>query len=289
MGFESLKSLTSQNNGCITSDIEESVNLKDIVNLDKNEINSKMDYMVETLVRVFGDKLAFKGGYMLTKLMPNTARQTTDIDFSIGDSELYHGLLKTLEVIGDHFVDEGYISSYKIKNEIREFMSGGMDMYSSTGEKILGIDVGWHDISFGVTTTKIDICELSAFMIERMLADKITAILSRKRFRRPKDIYDLYCISNCFNFNTLLINEFIIKRTQGVGADWNNFPFKEDVIIEYKKAYDKLILTSMYKNVSLNKPDFYEVMKRFNTICEQLLKNKKSFWDYKKGVFVDAL
>lgn len=289
MGFDSLKSLTSQNNEDTGSNMKELVDLQDIINLDKNEINSKMDYMVETLVRVFGDKLAFKGGYMLTKLMPNTARQTTDIDFSIGDSKLYHDLLKTMETIGNHFVDEGYISSYKIKDEIREFMSGGMDMYSSTGEKILGIDIGWHDISFGVTTTKIDICELSAFMVERMLADKITAILSRKRFRRPKDIYDLYCISNCFDFNTSLINEFILKRTQGAGADWNNFPFKEEIIVEYKKAYDKLILTSMYKNVSLNKPDFYEVMKRFNTICEQLLKNKESFWDYKKGVFVDAL
>lgn len=182
MGFDSLKSLTLQNNEHSNSDVKESIDLQDIMNLDKNEVNSKMDYMVETLVRVFGNKLAFKGRYMLTKLMPNTAKQTTDIDFSIGNSELYRDLLKTMETIGNHFVDEGYISSYKVKDEIREFMSGGMDMYSSTGEKILGIDIGWHDISFGVTTTKIDICELSAFMIERMLADKNNCYFIKKAF-----------------------------------------------------------------------------------------------------------
>lgn len=39
-----------------------------------NHINEKLDYMVLTLVREFGDKLAFKGGYMPTKLIPNVAR-----------------------------------------------------------------------------------------------------------------------------------------------------------------------------------------------------------------------
>ena len=252
-----------------------------------NEINSDMDYMVTTLVSAFGDKLAFKGGYMLTKLIPDQARQTTDIDFSIQKSELYSDLQNTMRTIGDRFVAEGRISRYTVKDEIREFMSGGMDMYNAEGKKVLGIDVGWHDVTYGTTRTTIDIGDVRAFTIERMISDKVSAILSKKRFRRPKDIYDLYCITNCFDFNTSLVNDFILKRTGGAGADWGNFPFNETVLREYRKAYMSLRLSSIYRGHELPKPDFDAVMERFSTIYQGLRYLLKTpTWDHTKGMFV---
>lgn len=253
-----------------------------------NSINSDMDFMVTVLTRAFGDKLAFKGGYMLTKLLPKYARQTTDIDFSIQKSELYKDLITVMHKIGDAFIDRGVIASYIVKPEVQQRKSGGMDMYDEHGSKILGIDIGWHDISFGTTTTCIDIEDVRAFTVERMLADKITAILSRKRFRRPKDIYDLYCITNCFDFDANVVNEFILKRTEGVGADWQNFPFNEKVITEYEKAYNKLQLNSIYTETRLNKPDFELVLKRFDCICNTLKHSNllQTFWDHTKGTFV---
>lgn len=67
---------------------------------------SKMDKIVLMLVREYGNKLAFKGGYMLSKLLGGTAHQTTDIDFSISDSELYKSLIQSFKSVGDLLVAE---------------------------------------------------------------------------------------------------------------------------------------------------------------------------------------
>lgn len=259
----------------------------DLTHTKRNPINKQMDIMVKILCRHFGDRLAFKGGYMLTKLMPETARQTTDIDFSIQNSELYQELISVMKRIGDEFVERGFIASYTVKDVLEKYRSGGMDMFDETGRKVLGIDIGWHDITFGTTTTTVDIGNINAFTVERMLADKVTAILSRKRFRRPKDIYDLYCITNCFDFDVKLVKEYIFKRTEGVGADWCNFPFNDTVINEYAKAYSSLKLNSIVRDKVLPKPAFEDVMQRFDTISLALndTDNCFNYWDHTKLYF----
>lgn len=231
-----------------------------------NKINEYLDYMVLELVREFGNKLAFKGGYMLTKLMRNTARQTTDIDFSILSDDIYEQIKIKLWSICNHLQSTGVIDKYVIKDNIAHFMSGGADMYKN-GRKVLGVDVGWHDISYGTVIRSIDVCDVNSFKVERMLADKITAILSRKRFRRPKDLYDLYCISECMEFDAKIVQEYILKRTDGKGADWQNYPFNEKVLIEYEKAYNSLQLESIYSNVILERPTFDTVIGRFDVIA----------------------
>lgn len=256
----------------------------------ETSITSMLDEMALVLSRLFGDRLAFKGGYMLSKMMPSVARQTTDIDFSIQTSDIYASLIEAMNHIGDHFVNKGYIDHYVVKDTVQPKRSGGMDMYNANGGKVLGIDVGWHDITFGTTTTSIDIGEVRAFTVERMLADKVTAILSRKRFRRPKDIYDLYCITNCFDFDANLVNDYIIKRTEGVGAEWQNYPFNETVSREYERAYNALVVKSVKTSVQLDKPDFDEVLKRFYTLCNKLLyMSTKSYWHHESRTFEEAL
>lgn len=252
---------------------EQGITFDDVTDsIEYNVVNNYLDYMVLELVRNFGDKLTFKGGYMLTKLLPDVARQTTDIDFSIQSSELYQQLIITMEQIGQHFVNEGICASYKVKQEIQPYMSGGLDCYDSTGKKIVGIDVGWHDVTYGAVDTKIDVGTLRAFEVERMLADKVCAILSHKRFRRPKDIYDVYCITNCLPYDCKKIDSYIMRRTEGMGADWHNYPFNEDVRREYAKAYNSLTLNSIIKGVELERPSFDEVLQRFDNICSKLSK-----------------
>ena len=251
-----------------------------------NIVNNHLDYMVIELTKEFGNKLAFKGGYMLTKLMNNRARQTSDIDFSILTADIYNAIKTKLVDVCDHLISVGAIDSYKIKDNIQPNMSGGADMYKD-GKKILGVDVGWHDITYGTCIRNLDVGELNSFEIERMLADKITAILSRKRFRRPKDLYDLYCISECMEFNAKKISDYIIKRTNGIGADWANLPFTADVLREYEKAYNSLRLESVYKDVELVRPKFSVVIDRFECIANKV-KNPEGnvYWSLKKECFV---
>lgn len=73
---------------------------------------------------------------MLSKLLGGTAHQTTDIDFSISDSELYKSLIQSFKSVGDLLVAEGYIDRYVVKDVIERFRSGGIDMYSANGDKI---------------------------------------------------------------------------------------------------------------------------------------------------------
>ncbi len=239
------------------------------VEYNKNDINEKLDYITLELTRVLGGNASFKGGYILTKLIPDRARQTTDVDLSIMRKELYEDVKAVLNNIANKFMTDGVIDSFKVKDNIEPFMSGGIDFYLDN-VKILGVDVGLHDISYGVRRLSLDIGELQAFEVERMLADKITAILSRKRFRRPKDLYDLYCITDLMDFDARRVAEYILRRTDGVGADWKNYPFSDTVKVEYRKAYDKLTLNSIYTEVKLRRPPFDNAFDRFCDIAEKV-------------------
>ena len=159
-----------------------------------------------------------------------------------------------------------------------------MDMYDANGTKILGIDVGWHDITFGTTKTTIDIGEVRAFEVERMLADKIAATLSRKRFRRTKDIYDIFCITNCFDADLNKIRNYLEIRNADVTVEWENFPFSETVINELGKAYGRLVLEAIYSNTILEKPPFMDVLGRFNAVCLGVLNKEKTIWSSKDGM-----
>lgn len=133
------------------------------------------------------------------------------------------------------------------------------------------MDIGWHDITYGTRIVNLDVGKVNSFTVERMLSDKLLAILSRKRNRRSKDLYDLFVISECFDFNAKLVNDYMIRRSEdGMVEDWKNYPFSENALIEYKQAYDKLRLESIYKGMALAKPDFADVMYRLKVISEKV-------------------
>lgn len=84
---------------------KETIDPSELESVEYNPVNSQMDYMVLELVREFGDRLAFKGGYMLTKLIPDTTRQTTGVDFSIQDTALYQtpDTFRYYKMVGDAY------------------------------------------------------------------------------------------------------------------------------------------------------------------------------------------
>lgn len=210
------------------------------VSVDLKTHSGQLDFMFQTLVTAFGDDLAFKGGYMLTKILNSgTARMTEDIDFSILTDEIYDNIKNKLQEIGDFFVNKGLVSRYEIKPKIEMTMSGGIKFYNAVGKNILGVDVGWHDITYGVTHYTIDNVSCKGFKPERMVGDKLLSILSRKRFRRAKDLYDLFIISEECDLNLALVHGCMRKR-QDLDLLWSNWPFDSIVLREYKKAYEAL-------------------------------------------------
>ena len=241
--------------------------------------NEMLDYMVLVLTRRLTSSAAFKGGYLLTKLLKNS-RLTGDIDLSIGDKDSYAEVKEVLKDIAEIFKSKGLIDTYKIKEEIFERMSGGIDFYDATGKKVLGADIGLHDISFGVRHYDLKFTEVQGFKVERMLSDKVSAILSRKRFRRAKDLYDFYCLVSTFDVDYNLIAECLSHREN---VEWQNIPFDAKVLVEYKKAWDKLSLINARTGRNLDKPDFEKIIDLFVEFCEPLKYNEqKTLWNHEE-------
>lgn len=232
----------------------------------KSEANEQelLDYVVLVLSRFMSCSVAFKGGYMLNQLLQNNSRMTHDVDLSVAKKGDYEGIKVILKALCEKLVAEHYVTSYKIKETIEERSSGGVDMYDSNGRKFLGVDVGLHNISYGIKHYDLSFTDVDGFNVERMLADKLIAITTRKRFRRTKDLYDFYAITNFFDVDLKKLAEYVELRT---GAEWENIPFSEAIIVEYKKAWDKLKLIGHTTGGELEKPDFSAALGRYYAIA----------------------
>lgn len=254
-------------------------------NSDKIIVTSEMseremlDYIVLIMARQLETNKAFKGGYMLNQLLGEGSRMTRDVDFSIQSHADYDRIKVALLEIAEIFKEKNLITRYKIKEDISSTMSGGIDFYNKEGRKFLGVDVGLHDLSWGIQDYSFTITDLHGFEIERMLADKIIAITTRKRFRRTKDLYDLWVLTNNFDFDYRKLQKFIELRG---GAEWDNIKFNDDVLVQYSRAWDKLILENLHGE-SLEKPPFRTTLHRFYLIALPLKENEKyAAWDHRQ-------
>jgi hypothetical protein len=240
---------------------------------DASDNNAMLDYLALTTIRNLQDNSALKGGYLLNQLIGIESRMTHEIDFSIMNEEYYSVVKAMLSKIADKFVEMGIIATYKLKETITATSSGGIDMYDDKGRKVLGVDVGLHNILYGTTKFQLRVGEANSFKVERMLSDKLLAILSRKRFRRTKDLYDFYILTNHFDFSYEELLYCIEHRDNYDATVWDNIPFSEVVLLEYEKAWEKLELVSFESGVAINKPNFNEVILRFNSIAFRIKEN----------------
>lgn len=225
-----------------------------------------LDYIALVTVRYLNCQKAFKGGYLLNQLLQDTSRMTHDIDFSIASASQYETVKSLLKKLGDYFVNKGLVKYYEIKDSITETSSGGINFYremKNGDRKFLGIDIGLHNLKYGVTEYELSFGNADGFEVERMLADKITAILSRKRFRRTKDLYDVYAITNLFDVDCDKLSKYIELRGN---AEFNNIPFNDTILVQYEKAWEKLQLTSP-TTATIEKPPFTQVLTRFYAIA----------------------
>ena len=142
------------------------------------------------------------------------------------------------------------------------------------------IDIGWHDLSWGVRNWSCEGFNCRRFEVERMLSDKISAIYYRKRFRRTKDLYDFYILTNNFDVSMKTIREYIVKR--GL-IEWDRTPFREDVLIEYSKAYDKLKVFTK-DGLPITKPEFEKIIYRLHDVMIRY--NDDTTWNHAERNFI---
>lgn len=243
-----------------------------------NSVQDMLDYVVLALIENLGqNNIAFKGGYVLNQLMPEISRLTHDVDFSISSAEQYEEVKRILKDIGDYFISNKVIANYKIKDNIEFSMSGGADFYDTQGAKILGVDVGLHQLISGTKWYNVKVGNLHTFSVERMLSDKIHAIFSPKRFRRAKDLYDVYYLLENFDVDYVMFRESLDNR--GV-IELDENPFQESILEQYQHAWERLQIVSIYPNVILDKPDFRFVIERLGDFCFPIMNGFSK--DYKR-------
>lgn len=227
---------------------------KEVIDLSTDD--KVLDYIVLTLTRKIGlQNIAYKGGYILNKIIPN-ARKTYDVDLSIARVEQYEEVKRVLGEVGEYLVKAGAVISYNLKHDIKDTMTGGITFDRGNNEK-LGVDVGLHPLGYGVEFMKLDFTDIQRFTLERSLADKVSVLCSPKRFRRVKDLYDVYMITSMFDIDGTAFAECKLHRN----IDYTKEPTSEETIVQLKYAYDKLIL-NRDSSFIIEKPDFYIVYNR---------------------------
>lgn len=247
---------------------------------DKSSRPEILDFIMLFLCRRIDLKWnAFKGGFVLTKLLPEEARMTEDIDFSVSEDGQYYKLIPVLKELGEVLLNKGVIEGYEVKESIGERSTGGIHMSTSKESKDIKIDIGWHDLSWGVQKWDYEGFDCNRFEVERMLTDKISAVYSRKRFRRPKDIYDIYILLRNFDVDLNKLRSYVEKRGT---IEWEADPFREEVYREYGKAYDRLNISSV-TGENIFKPDFDRVMNLFKFFMSGF--NSKTYWRFNEQGF----
>lgn len=241
-----------------------------------------LDYIVITIIQNLGqENLAFKGGYMLNQLVPEVSRQTRDVDLSVDSQEEYEKVKLILKDIAEHFVSLGLAKEYSIKDTITPTSSGGLTLYDANGSRFLGVDVGWHQLITGTKWYNLKLGQVHAFSVERMLSDKVHAIFTRKRFRRTKDLYDVYILLENFDVDYEKFKECVDAR--GL-IDWNASPFREEVLVQYSHAWNKLEVRNAITSEIIKKSEFNLVISRLSDFVTALTGNRGSdiYWDKKE-------
>ena len=159
----------------------------------------------------------FKGGFILGNyLSPEGARETTDVDLSIGTVTDFYIIVDIVSKILDKWKETGIIYSYKVKPPVEGVSSGKIDVYrkvSNNSKAFIwaGLDISIHDMKFGIIKVK----DFKCYSIERMLMDKIAVMYAPESvlFRRSRDMYDIYLLNRLdYTLNSAIIELSIKDR-----------------------------------------------------------------------------
>jgi predicted nucleotidyltransferase component of viral defense system len=214
-------------------DISASVKAR-LLNVSKAENRTFDDvmtmYMLERLLfrlsrSRFRNKFVLKGGLLLCVLFDEPHRTTKDIDF------LAKQISGTMENIGEVFAeictvggsdgvvfDAGSIDVKRIKEDADyEGVRVLIICYLGKAQKVLQIDIGFGDIVVPrpqemqyPVILDMESPDIWAYSLESIVAEKFEAMITLAYINsRMKDFYDIYMLSERFNFDGRALYEAI--------------------------------------------------------------------------------
>lgn len=219
------------------------------------------------------DTLTFKGGLFLGEYT-GKPRYTQDVDASILSHSGYAMVRNALQSFGEQLVEEGVIARYEIKDDVVEGRSGGAKYYDSKDRVALSIDISLHGgtpLDTMVMDTSIA-GQLRLTTIEQIVCDKLSVCFTRSRFRRAKDLYDLWLILQSCTPNVAKVRELLAQR-EAYPLPVEKAPFRDDCIVQMEHAYNKFILRDPYSETEQDKPDFKEVVRATSGFMSKFMRD----------------
>ncbi len=251
---------------------------------DLSDKQQRLDCMVVVASNILHNRMALKGGYLLSHILGDVGRTTKDVDFDVPNAKTYEEFKGTLREIGELFINRGLADDYTIDVEVNGEICGGFAVKKDNAT-VLKCDIGWRDLGFGTKIENLNVGPVNTYTVERILSDKIVAILGTRRYRRTKDLYDIFCLSNTFSFDARLINVYIKRDQQNPSQLWDDFEFNDEILSKLQRGYNKLRVINL-KGVELSLPLFENVINRFNAIANKVKEPGFPYiWDSRAAIF----
>lgn len=189
------------------------------------------------------DKVFLKGNILLNKLLPNSARTTQDLDFSVINPAIFNEYIKPRFIaFAEQVIDNGLADHYTVK-EMRDGNTGTISLYNGK-ELVYNIDVGnTKGLYCGIIEYTFNGTMVLGSSIDKILCDKLKAILSSRRLHRKKDLYNIYVIvKSDLKFELNKVYELMIESSPDgyVKELLRNYPFTEKGTADLNGAWGSL-------------------------------------------------
>jgi predicted nucleotidyltransferase component of viral defense system len=272
-------------------------------------------YMLERLLfrlsrSRFRNKFVLKGGLLLCVLFDEPHRTTKDIDF------LAKQISGTMENIGEVFAeictvdgsdgvvfDAGSIDVKRIKEDADyEGVRVLITCYLGKAHKVLQIDIGFGDIVVPhpqemqyPVILDMESPDIWAYSLESIVAEKFEAIITLAQANsRMKDFYDIYMLSQQFNFDGRALYEAINETFNRRGTAYekeavvftDGFYISEDKQRQWTAFVNRITKTAVsFEQIRNRVKDFlfpiYESLLNEKEFFLQWIAEQKAWGNYK--------
>ncbi len=190
----------------------------------------------------YRDNLILKGGLFIYTLTNFESRATVDVDFMLrglsNDIERMDEIVAEILAIptGNDFITFKALPTEPIAaNRKYHGVSTQITGYIKNVRVPFSVDIGVGDVIVPAAEERriktqlddFDAPEIMTYSLESTIAEKLDAILQRFELTgRMKDFYDIYYLSQTFDFDGLKLQTAIAETLQNRGTDYNADSFK---------------------------------------------------------------
>ncbi|MBR0474905.1 MAG: nucleotidyl transferase AbiEii/AbiGii toxin family protein [Erysipelotrichaceae bacterium] len=219
-------------------------------------------YKIMSTIEASKLPVVFKGALVLRQAIKNSiySRQTKDIDCDwIGSPPTPE---KIEELLNNCFTGTVPSISFKLSRPyVIGRQSAGFNIYADNSL------LTTMDMSIKPVTSNcmyyVGESSFPGYTLSNILSDKIYVLSTDKKFRRIKDLIDIYCIISSHSIDTSTIFMELESKQREL-ADFNAFLNRKD---EIEHAYNR------FKGMD-NKPDFKEIYQTVFEFIQVFLPNK---------------